>query len=85
MSQVPDFNKPEYLERFNRDGYVVVPCFLNTEQVQYLQTLFDTTRDKAAVNEQFYTSHWSKNAEYRNQNGARQARKTFLARFCVTA
>ncbi|MES2619984.1 MAG: phytanoyl-CoA dioxygenase family protein [Bacteroidota bacterium] len=63
--QSPVFSNTGNLFKFNRDGYVVVPSFLNPEQIQYLQNLFDTTRDKAAVSEQFYTSHWSSNREYR--------------------
>lgn len=67
MSQIPDFNKPEYLQHFNRDGYVVVPSFLNEDQIHFLQDLYEKTQPKAGVSEQFYTSHWSKNAEYRNE------------------
>ncbi|GIV34465.1 MAG: hypothetical protein KatS3mg031_2000 [Chitinophagales bacterium] len=54
-------------EAFRKLGYVVIPGFLDAGSVRQALAFYESVAPEAGVNEPFFTSHWSKDYNFRKK------------------
>lgn len=66
MSAPQIFKNPEHQATFEKQGFVVIPSFLNTEEVQHMDNLFDELHPELAKSG-FFAGVYSPDLEYKKK------------------